>query len=83
MLPVNIDNSGANLRGDERISRSLSLSSGEHNWASDSEITPARLVIDNVNHAPSSLLRFDSRFELVYIDQIAAVFVSSAKAEGG
>ena len=56
--------------------------SGGDGWVSDPELTSAHLVIGSVKSALTSLLRFDPRFELVYNDKIAAVFVArSAAAE--
>jgi hypothetical protein len=44
---------------------------------SDPELMKARLVIGDVNDALTSVMRTDSRFELVYEDAIAVVFVAS------
>jgi len=74
-LPVSMDGR-TNVHGDERIDRSIATWAGKNGWASDSELTNARLVIAGVNQALASLLRLDSRFELVYEDKIAAVFVA-------
>ena len=37
----------------------------------------ARLVIGGINDALTNLMRFDSRFKLVYEDAVAVVFVAS------
>ncbi len=77
-MPVSIDNRG-NVHGDERVRRSAETSSGLNNWDSDPELLSARLVIASVRTALASLLRVDSRFELVYEDKVAAVFVARAQ----
>ncbi|MGH7831881.1 MAG: hypothetical protein ACREP8_17095, partial [Candidatus Binatia bacterium] len=74
-LPVAIDGR-TNLHGDKRMERSFNTWAGRHDWSSDPELAAARLVIGNVNHALTSLLRFDPRFELVYEDKVAAVFIA-------
>jgi hypothetical protein len=66
-----------NVHGDQRIERSFNTWSGLKGWASDPELTKARLVIGSVDDALIDLLRTDSRFKLVYEDAIAAVFVAS------
>ena len=64
----------ANLHGDERIGRSLTVWNGHRGWDSDDELRAARLVIGPVGGALSQLLRRDGRYTLVYEDDIAAVF---------
>jgi hypothetical protein len=66
-----------NVHGDQRIERSLNTWSGLRGWESDPELMKARLIIGDVNHALTNLMRTDSRFKLVYEDAIAAVFVAS------
>jgi hypothetical protein len=66
-----------NVHGDQRIERSVNTWSGLKGWESDPELMKARLVIGGANHALTNLMRTDSRFELVYEDAIAAVFVAS------
>ena len=72
-----------NLHGDERIERSLATWAGQRNWASDPELAAARLVIADINSALASLLRLDSRFELVYEDTVAAIFVAHPQSGRG
>lgn len=79
-LPVSMDGR-TNLHGDKRIERSVKTWTGAQDWASDPELTAARLVIADVNLALTSLLRLDPRFELVYEDKVAAVFVARAQDE--
>lgn len=74
-LPVSMDGR-TNLHGDERIEQSLKTWEGTQGWASDLELQTARLVIADINKPLCSLLRFDQRFELVYEDSVAAVFIA-------
>ncbi len=74
-MPVNIDSRG-HVHGDERVVRSMETWLGWKNWHSDPELVSARLVIAGTQTALASLLRLDSRFELVYEDKVAAVFVA-------
>ncbi|MGH8009310.1 MAG: hypothetical protein ACREQ3_20160, partial [Candidatus Binatia bacterium] len=64
-LPVSMDGR-SNIHGDTRIERSIETWTGRNGWASDPELTAARLVIAGTNDALASLLRLDARFELVY-----------------
>lgn len=79
-LPVSMDGR-TNVHGDKRIERSLETWAGKNGWASDPELTAARLVITGVDYALASLLRLDARFELVYEDKVAAVFVARSSAD--
>jgi hypothetical protein len=81
-IPISIDNRG-NVHGDERVLRDMEIWSGQKNWDTDPELLSARLVIANLQTALASLLRLDSRFELVYEDEVAAVFVARAKETSG
>jgi hypothetical protein len=75
-LPVAMDGR-ANLHGDERIARALLKTwRGGREWDSDPELAGARLVIAPVQTALTSLLRRDGRFEAVYQDEVAVVFVA-------
>jgi hypothetical protein len=56
--------------------KSLMTWNGERNWQSDPELAAARLVIASQETALASLLRLDSRFELTFEDDAAAVFVA-------
>jgi hypothetical protein len=72
-LDVTLD--GRNpLHGDTRIWQSIRTWGGHPDWASDPELASAALVIADTDTALSSLLRYDSRFALVYEDRVAAVF---------
>jgi hypothetical protein len=74
-LPAMMDGR-SNLHGDERIRRSISTWTGGREWATDPELAAAKLVIAPINHALTSLLRRDPRFNLTYEDDVAAVFVA-------
>jgi hypothetical protein len=63
------------LHGDERILRSVATWEGRRGWDSDPELMTAGVVIGRANSALVSLLRGDKRFDLVYEDAVAAVFV--------
>jgi hypothetical protein len=80
-IPVVIDNRG-NVHSAERVMRSMETWSGQKNWDSDPELLSARLVIASVQTALASLLRLDSRFELVYEDEVAAVFIARTQRAG-
>jgi hypothetical protein len=79
-IPVGMDGRG-NVHGDKRIKRSLETWAGLNGWASDPDLTAARLVIAEVNCPLASLLRFDARFELVYEDKVSALFVARRHPE--
>ena len=66
----------ANLHGDERILRSIKTWEGAKGWDSDPELDAEQLVIAPSQIALASLLRLDTRYDLVYEDKIAAVFVA-------
>lgn len=72
-IPVSIDGR-ANLHGDERIDRSIKTWTGQRDWSEDKELNAAKLVIAGRDTALCSLLKLDSRFDLVYEDSVAAVF---------
>jgi hypothetical protein len=80
-LPVAMDGR-TNLHGDERIERSLQTWSGQRGWDTDPELTTAHLVMTGVTWPLASLLRLDGRFELVYEDAIAAVFIKRQQLAG-
>jgi hypothetical protein len=80
-LPVAMDGR-SNLHGEERIKRSLETWAGRGTWVSDPELDAARLVIAQAEYPLASLLRLDPRFELVYEDEVAAIFVARPHPEG-
>ena len=69
-----------NLHGYACIEGSLAIWAGKKDWASDPELAAAHLVIADVNWALASPLRLASRFELVYEDAVASVFISRPRA---
>lgn len=77
-LPVSMDGR-TNLHGDERIRRSIETWNGARHWAEDPELAAARLVIADAGAPLCSLLRLDHRFDLVYEDQVAAVFIARSR----
>jgi hypothetical protein len=74
-LPVSIDGR-ADLHGPERIRRNVETVAGLQGWDSDPDLKAANTVIVNAKTALASLLRLDSRFELVHEDPVAAVFIA-------
>jgi hypothetical protein len=68
-----------NIYGDERVSHSIETWNGARHWANDPELAAARLVIADASIPLCSLLRLDQRFELVYEDQVAAVFIARSQ----
>ena len=73
-LPVSMDGR-ANVHGDQRIWKSLATWEGGRDWASDPELSAARLIIGSRDMALASLLHLDKRFTEVYRDETAVVFV--------
>lgn len=68
-----------NLYGEERIKHSLDTWNGKPGWATAPELTAAALVIADVKMPLCSLLRLDQRFELVYEDAVAAIFLKRSQ----
>lgn len=73
--PVTIDGR-TNLYGNERMDRSIATWGAARDWASDPQLTSARLVIGSVKEPLVQVLRLDSHYKLVYEDKVAAVFVA-------
>ncbi|HWO40267.1 MAG TPA: hypothetical protein VNO43_00490 [Candidatus Eisenbacteria bacterium] len=71
-----------NVHGDRRIERSITTWFGQPGWDSDPELLASKLVITGKHWALTSLLRMDRRFDLVYEDSTAAVFVPRTSMEG-
>jgi hypothetical protein len=74
-LPVSIDGR-TNVHDVARVTHSLTVWNGQPDWASDPELSAARLVIAQKNLALTQLLRLDSRFEIAYEDPVAVVFIA-------
>jgi hypothetical protein len=74
-LPVSIDGRN-NIHDADRLRHTAEVWNGMPNWASDAELSGARVVIAEKVLPLTQLLRLDSRFELVYEDQLATVFIA-------
>ena len=74
-MPVTIDGRGG-FYGDKSINRSLATWRGVPDWASESALMHAGLVLGPVDSPLIQILRLDSHFQLVYQDKLAAVFVA-------
>jgi hypothetical protein len=81
-MPVSIDGR-TNVYGDERIDRFVSTWAGSPDWASDPDLAKAGLIIGPASSSLVQLLRMDPRFELVYEDKVAAVFISRKSQSAG
>jgi hypothetical protein len=81
-LPVAMDGR-TNLHGVERIKRSYATWSGQPGWERDPELGAARLLIGGVKSPLAMLLRRDPRFELVYQDHLAVVYVARPNSVSG
>ncbi len=73
--PVSIDGRAA-LHGDKQLERSANTWNGAPDWKTDPQLISSRLVIAPVAAPLTQLLRADSRFELVFEDQVAVVFIA-------
>jgi hypothetical protein len=74
-FPVSMDGR-TNLHGEERIERSLGTWAGYPGWHLDPELSRAGLIIADIRKPLTSLLRTNSRFQLIYEDEVAAVFAA-------
>jgi hypothetical protein len=77
-LPVSIDGR-TNIYDVDRVAHSVMVWNGQPEWASDSELSTAGVVVAQRNFALTQLLRIDPRFQLVYEDQVAVVFIAKTK----
>jgi len=73
-MPVSIDGRAA-FYGDQRMDRSMASWNAEPDWASDAQLKSAGLVIGPVKAALTQILRMDPHYQLVFEDDVAAVFV--------
>ncbi len=71
----------SNLHGDERLDQSIKTWGGDKSWFNDPELANAKLVIAALNMPLTSLLKLDKRFELVYEDAVATVFIAKSAHE--
>jgi len=74
-LPVSMDGR-SNLHGDDRIVRSMRTWAGLRGWQDDPELSAAGVVIASTEMPLASLLQHDARFQQIYGDTIARVFVA-------
>lgn len=72
-LKVSMDGRG-NVQGVDRVKRSIGTWNGGHYWSEDADLRTAEIVILRKELALASVLRLDSRFRLVYEDELAVVF---------
>ncbi len=72
--PVSIDGRTL-IHGSAHILHSIKMQRGEDGWQSDPELAAARLFILPRQAAITLLLRLDGRFQVVYEDNVAVVFV--------
>ena len=73
-LPVSLDGR-TNIYGDERIERAMRTWGGAHDWKADPELSAANVVIAPLDSPLASLLSCDSRFEKVFEDEVAVVYI--------
>ena len=64
----------ANLYGDARLTRFFMTWSGHRDWAEDTELRKAKTILLERDNPLASILSSDSRFRLVYEDDVASVF---------
>jgi hypothetical protein len=76
-MPVSIDGR-ANVFGDELITRNINTWEARPDWDSNPEFASAGIVIGPLDDPLAQVLRLDSRFQLVYEDKIAVVFLRRA-----
>jgi hypothetical protein len=62
-----------NIHEDKQLTRAIDTPMGK-NWAEDAELRNAKTILLERDCALASVLRSDSRFRLVYEDQIAAIY---------
>jgi hypothetical protein len=72
---VSIDGRAA-FYGDKNLDRSMSTWGGQPDWTDDAQLKSAGLVIGSVKAPLTQLLRMNPRYQLVYEDKLAAVFVA-------
>jgi hypothetical protein len=79
-LPVSMDGR-ANLHGDERLGRAAVTWFGQPGWDEDPDLVSARLILTLANEPLTGLLRKETaRFDLVYEDKVAVLFVPRPSA---
>ncbi len=73
---VSIDGRGY-LYGEKALERSVQTWMAKPGWEEDQQLDSAHTVIANSKLPLASALKYDSRFDLVYEDEVALVFVAS------
>ena len=73
-IPPSMDGR-ALLQGAPRLQRSFATWNGRRDWDSDPELQNAHLILGARDEPLCTLLRRDSRYELIYEDKVASVFV--------
>lgn len=81
-LPVVLDGR-TNLHGDERILRIGNTWAAGPGWRDDPDLASAGVVVADAQSPLGCVLVLDDRFELVYEDAIALVFVSNKRPRSG
>jgi len=74
-MPVSIDGRAA-LYGDKNLNRSFNTWNAQPDWTDDAQLKSAGLVIGSVKSPLTQVLRLSPRYQLVYEDKLAAVFVA-------
>jgi hypothetical protein len=80
-LPVAIDGR-MDLHGVERVARSLVTWGGGREWASDRDLLAAGTVVAPAESPLNALLRDGGRFDVIYNDGVAVLFVARRAANG-
>ena len=78
-MPVSIDGRTM-VYGDEQLGQSYSTWRGLPEWSHDPDLMRANMVIGPADSPLFQILRLDRRFNLVYEDKVAAVFIASQGA---
>jgi hypothetical protein len=73
-LPVSMDGR-TNIYGGKKIGLHAALWNGAPQWKSDQELAAAGVVLTSPQQPLCELLRLDQRFECVYEDKVAVVFL--------
>ncbi len=73
-LPVVLDGR-TNLHGDERIFRIGNTWAAGPGWRDDPDLAASNVVLADVSSPLAGMLVFDERFQLVYEDALARVFI--------
>lgn len=81
-LPIAIDGR-IDLHGHERVARSIVTWAGGHGWATDRDLLAADLVVAPAENSLTALLHDGGRFDVVYNDDVAVVFVARQATKNG